>query len=178
MTTLTWAEQYRHPKWQMRRLERMKAANATCERCGETDLTLNVHHKRYVKGRMVWEYSDAELECLCEPCHEEQTHLDRDMREMLMHVDKARALALIAGFNAGFTPTTEGFRDLLNRIEAENPFDVRLGALAYVCMTLRIGEFRTVARLVIDRVRSRDPNTANEWDEIADKLLGPEEPPG
>lgn len=168
--TLTWAEQYRHPKWQMRRLERMKAANATCERCGETELTLNVHHKRYVRGRMVWEYADNELECLCEPCHEEQTHLDRDMRDLLFHVDKKRALAILAGFYC----TTEGIEDLLERIAAENPYDFRIGVLAFISMLFPVDGRRRLAGVFIDCIGADQPEyVRREWGEVADKWLGP-----
>ena len=66
----TYREQYLHPNWQRRRLEIMQAADFSCEACGATDITLNVHHKRYVKGRKVWEYERQDLACLCEDCHE------------------------------------------------------------------------------------------------------------
>ena len=74
MATMTFKEQYFSPNWQRKRLEVMQDANFSCENCGDTDTTLNVHHKRYVKGRMVWEYERSELQCLCEPCH--RTHHD------------------------------------------------------------------------------------------------------
>lgn len=62
-------EQYRHPLWQKRRLEIMEKAEFECSFCGAREKTLNVHHKHYIKGRNVWDYSDDELECLCEECH-------------------------------------------------------------------------------------------------------------
>lgn len=69
MATMTYGEQLRHPQWQRRRLEMMATANFCCQACKEAERTLHVHHKRYVKGRMAWEYSDTELVVLCEECH-------------------------------------------------------------------------------------------------------------
>lgn len=65
----SYADQIKHPKWQKRRLEMLDEASFTCSACGATEKTLHVHHKRYVKGRQIWEYSDTELEVLCEDCH-------------------------------------------------------------------------------------------------------------
>lgn len=58
---LSWSQQYKHPQWQRKRLEALEAAGWECENCGEKETTLNVHHKRYVKGRMIWEYDVSEL---------------------------------------------------------------------------------------------------------------------
>ena len=72
MAKMTYFEQLRHPNWQRKRLEVMQAADFRCELCDDADSTLNVHHKRYVKGRLAWEYENQELQCLCQPCHGQQ----------------------------------------------------------------------------------------------------------
>lgn len=79
MAKLTYSEQLKHPKWQRRRLERLNAAQFMCESCGEAEKTLHVHHRRYIKGRMAWEYDDEELPVLCEDCHA----LEHDARSRL-----------------------------------------------------------------------------------------------
>jgi hypothetical protein len=61
--------QLRDPRWQRRRLEIMSKAQFSCEQCGDTKTTLNVHHKQYRRGAQPWEYSDDELACWCENCH-------------------------------------------------------------------------------------------------------------
>lgn len=99
MTKLTYSEQLRHPNWQRKRLEVMEAAAFSCESCGDTETTLNVHHRRYVKGRMVWEYERTELQCLCQPCHA-QHHEHRDLLErLLMNGEgrEAQAIGLLGG---------------------------------------------------------------------------------
>lgn len=68
-TKLTYGERLKHPKWQRARLERIEAAGWKCEKCGETEKPLHVHHTKYVRGRMPWEYGHGELEVLCEDCH-------------------------------------------------------------------------------------------------------------
>lgn len=64
-----YGELLRHPKWQRRRLEALSLADFRCSKCRNGELELHVHHRRYVAGRMPWEYADADLEVLCEPCH-------------------------------------------------------------------------------------------------------------
>ena len=99
MTKLTYSEQLRHPNWQRKRLEVMEAAAFSCEICGDTETTLNVHHRRYVKGRMAWEYENAELRCLCQPCHA-HGHEHRDLLErLLMNGDgrEMQAIGLLGG---------------------------------------------------------------------------------
>lgn len=47
----------------------MQRDSFTCLRCGDTETTLNVHHKKYIKGREPWEYELDNFETLCEVCH-------------------------------------------------------------------------------------------------------------
>ena len=66
---MTYAEKLRDPRWQKRRLEIMKRDDFMCRNCGDTEKTLNVDHKVYVKGRDPWDYQDDDLQTLCEDCH-------------------------------------------------------------------------------------------------------------
>jgi len=66
---LTFSEQYKHPLWQKRRLERLELVGFGCERCDDHDSQLHVHHKLYIKDHNLWEYADSELICLCSACH-------------------------------------------------------------------------------------------------------------
>lgn len=68
-----WLAQYRDPRWQRKRLQIMERAQFTCECCGATTTTLNVHHRIYFKDRAPWNYQDSYLSCLCEDCHSEET---------------------------------------------------------------------------------------------------------
>lgn len=73
----TYFEKLKDPRWQKRRLEIMQKAKFACEKCGDEDAPLHIHHRIYRKGKQPWEYSDDELECLYEVCHMDAEH-DRD----------------------------------------------------------------------------------------------------
>lgn len=57
------------PMWEERRKQILRRDNYTCQKCGKTDVMLNVHHKEYLKGVKAWEYPDEFLITLCEQCH-------------------------------------------------------------------------------------------------------------
>jgi len=40
-------EKFKDPRWQKKRLEIMERDQWTCQDCGSTDRSLNVHHMRY-----------------------------------------------------------------------------------------------------------------------------------
>jgi hypothetical protein len=64
-----YAEKLRDPRWQRMRLEVMQRDGFSCQECGDTQTTLNVHHKHYLRGRDPWQYPLTALETLCENCH-------------------------------------------------------------------------------------------------------------
>lgn len=103
MAKMTYKEQLLHPSWQRKRLEMLDAAEWMCECCGGAETTLHVHHKRYIKGRMAWEYEDDQLEVLCAVCHAEQ-HANRDVLDRLLSESEygtstiCMAVGLLAGF--------------------------------------------------------------------------------
>lgn len=69
MKKMKYSDQLLSPKWQKLRLEVMQAADWKCERCGDDETTLHVHHPEYRRNAMAWEYEPHELRCLCESCH-------------------------------------------------------------------------------------------------------------
>ena len=72
-----YSEQRQDPRWQMRRLKIMERDGAKCRDCNDGTKMLNVHHRYYVSGRMVWEYPDFCLVTLCEKCHKDRHDIDR-----------------------------------------------------------------------------------------------------
>jgi len=66
----TYSEKLRDPRWQRKRLEIMSRDNFSCQNCGSTTETLNVHHKAYLPKTQPWDYADHFLVTLCERCHE------------------------------------------------------------------------------------------------------------
>lgn len=132
MKKLTYMEQLQHPNWQRKRLEVMNAAGFVCELCGDKDTMLQVHHRRYVKGRMAWEYEAGELQCLCKKCHGE-SHDSKDFFDRVFaqfHPSSTRTLAeLLIGFG-------EEFVDQSMWIDLEDTRFARVGAIAWYACSL------------------------------------------
>lgn len=101
--TMTYREQLLHPNWQRKRLEVLQRAEFACEMCFESERTLHVHHKRYVKGRMAWEYDLGELIALCDSCHEYEHEIAPDRQELLarLHGDGPWGVGDFMAYGAG-----------------------------------------------------------------------------
>ena len=67
--SIPFADQYRDPRWQKKRLEILSRDGFKCCLCGRDDTQLHVHHTSYEKGRMIWEYPNGYYRTLCDPCH-------------------------------------------------------------------------------------------------------------
>lgn len=73
--------QYQDKRW-YELSKRIKARDKnTCQMCGRNDRPVSVHHKVYRKGTKVWDYSDDELICICDDCHEIVTENSKEMYE-------------------------------------------------------------------------------------------------
>jgi hypothetical protein len=69
---VNYAEQLLDVRWQRKRLEKLSSVKWQCENCCATTKTLHVHHIHYRHGAAPWEYSNRELEALCQACHAEE----------------------------------------------------------------------------------------------------------
>lgn len=69
-------------RWRQRRHEALQFHGHACGQCGASS-NLQVHHPRYVRGRMPWQYRVTELEVLCRPCHERE-HPRQTLRSRLL----------------------------------------------------------------------------------------------
>ena len=67
---MNYSEQYKHPNWQKKRLEILNRDNFTCQKCGDKETTLHIHHLIYYNNRKVWDYKNSDLVTLCKDCHE------------------------------------------------------------------------------------------------------------
>jgi hypothetical protein len=67
---MIYQEQLKTNNWQMLRLEILSRDDYTCQYCGDSGVGLHVHHKKYFKGRLAWEYNESDLISLCSNCHE------------------------------------------------------------------------------------------------------------
>ena len=77
-------KQYKHDKWQKKRLEILRRDKWKCRCCGETNISLDVHHLYYDVGCLIWDYDNEVLVSLCRDCH------------IKIHVDLKKVSGLIA----------------------------------------------------------------------------------
>jgi 5-methylcytosine-specific restriction endonuclease McrA len=69
---MTYDEQLQDPRWREFSNLIIIRAKLTCQLCGYESPILKrmvVHHKRYIKGLMAWEYDIDDVMCLCKLCH-------------------------------------------------------------------------------------------------------------
>jgi hypothetical protein len=69
MSTKTYSEKLKDPRWQKKRLEIMQRDSFSCCSCSGSDNTLHVHHLQYERGKEPWDYQNSSLATLCESCH-------------------------------------------------------------------------------------------------------------
>lgn len=89
-----YAEAYRDPRWQKKRLEIMERDGFQCCSCGDDSSTLNVHHRYYVPGRTPWEYPAFALTTLCEWCHKWAHEIGPKERPWEIFLDRVFSEAL------------------------------------------------------------------------------------
>lgn len=68
---MTYEEQLLTPEWKACRHWIIERDMYMCQRCMRQD-GLQVHHKRYIAGKMAWEYEDKDLITLCRKCHADE----------------------------------------------------------------------------------------------------------
>lgn len=156
-------EQYKHPQWQKKRLEALQAAEYQCERCFDDESQLHVHHKRYVKGRKIWEYQISELSVLCESCHEE-AHKEKDEFNDLLAALPPDGLSDVIGIAAGYSVHVCGPSGAKDSSFAEkqylsgNVYSVLLGGLlAAIANRGTPAQYLNELRVLIDNADEYEP---------------------
>lgn len=141
-------EQYLHPAWQKKRLEALEAAGWKCTCCGAKEETLHVHHKQYIRGRKVWEYSLDELEVLCAGCHKSEHDLKDLMQRVLDDADiggTSTVVALVAGYAAGMC----AIDDQVARTAAEvDPETYDVGVIAAMAVGAEPAKLAAAAKVL------------------------------
>ncbi len=134
MGKMAYGEQLKHPNWQRKRLEVLQRSDFKCERCGNGESTIHVHHKQYFKGRMAWEYDSKELAALCEDCHQEEHDEVAKRSSIMARLDMDGPLSTedFIAHGAGATSRFHWMLDaqlsaLLAEVEAAKPFQFQAG---------------------------------------------------
>jgi len=62
---------YKNTEWKKFREEVIELDGYKCKDCGRSssEVVLQVHHKKYVNGRLPWQYPLKDCETLCKGCH-------------------------------------------------------------------------------------------------------------
>lgn len=66
---MSYSEKLLDPRWQAKRLLILDRDKLTCQLCKDTETTLHIHHRYYVKGFEPWDYDDDALVTYCKHCH-------------------------------------------------------------------------------------------------------------
>ena len=112
-------EKFKDPRWQKKRLEVMERDEWKCQKCGDKDNTLNVHHRYYENGKDPWDYPLEALITLCQDCHKYEkdnfkgleSDIRQDMRKKFMSDD---LVSIAHGFaQAKFTVSPSMLSSLL-----------------------------------------------------------------
>lgn len=74
----------RDPKWQKMRLKILERDEWHCQKCGDDEETLHVHHRYYEKGKEPWDYPLEALITLCEFCHESEKEERAEYEPLLL----------------------------------------------------------------------------------------------
>ena len=110
-------ELLKDPKWISKRNQILSRDKNTCQFCGCQDRYMQVHHKRYIKGKKPWEYEDKDLITLCNRCHEYITYEKNSLYESFISVrDDFRNFgfsdavfgAILCNFSSFFESIREG----------------------------------------------------------------------
>lgn len=145
---LSYAEQLKRPEWQKVRLEVLKKADWRCQCCCAEDKQLQVHHRIYIKGRMVWEYEFDNFQCLCEDCHKEITAINESIRKLTNY---SRSPELILGIIAGFEHGDPDHNQAdLVPIQQANPRAYAAGVVAMLAICLSAKDMEKIGQFIYE----------------------------
>ena len=102
----TYTELLRDPRWQRKRLEILERDEWRCTDCGDSTTNLQVHHRRYLYGKMPWEVPDHWLETLCESCHYVATRNGNSLKDAIAELPPSSL-----GFVIGYVRALAAMRD-------------------------------------------------------------------
>lgn len=78
---MTYQEQLLDPRWIKLRDRVLERDWHMCQKCMRSS-NLHVHHKKYKKGHMAWEYGMFDLVTLCGTCHKEEHGIDETLPDL------------------------------------------------------------------------------------------------
>lgn len=108
---MSYKDELLHPLWQKRKLEIFTRDKFTCQVCFRTDLPLHVHHRYYNENTPPWDYPDDALITLCEPCHNTEHLVGRNLNndDLISIIKGQRMLVGMVTQLCVLTEEDEGF---------------------------------------------------------------------
>jgi hypothetical protein len=84
--TMNYSEKLKDPRWQKKRLEVFERDEWSCQRCGDGENTLTVHHLSYSAGKEPWDYPLDNFMTLCQSCHDYEYTNRPTYENMILHM--------------------------------------------------------------------------------------------
>lgn len=126
MSTKTYSELLKDPRWKNKRKEILARDNKECQWCQSTK-KLQVHHFYYEANKKPWQYDDDMLITYCDSCHKTVTKLDADLKRIVFaqkslffKLELARLIYMLCGDESRladlkqFLKTPNLMKELLN----------------------------------------------------------------
>ena len=95
MLNMNYSEKLKDPRWQKLRLQVFERDGWCCQRCGNDENTLTVHHLSYLPGIEPWDYKLQNFMTLCQECHDHEYANRRNDENILLQTLRRK------GFLAG-----------------------------------------------------------------------------
>lgn len=85
---LTYQEQLRDRRWQIKRNKILNRDNHSCQNTNcknkeDNNVLLEVHHLDYIGDTMAWDYPDDMLITLCSVCHAKETERPKEEKYLI-----------------------------------------------------------------------------------------------
>jgi len=118
---MNYVDKLKDPRWQQMRLKVFERDEWMCQCCLEKNITLNVHHLSYEKGKDPWEYPMENLLTVCEDCHCIDYENRKDSEEDLLRTLRLAKfwcddLSLLSGY---IIDKPESLKDIIEQHEWE-----------------------------------------------------------
>lgn len=107
----TYTELLRDPRWQRKRLEILERDEWKCTDCGDETSNLQVHHRRYLYGKMPWEVPGKWLETLCESCHYVATKNGNVLKDAIAELPPS-SLGFVIGYVRALAAARDANHDI------------------------------------------------------------------
>ncbi len=129
---MKYADKFKDPRWQKKRLEVLEFAGFECQNCGNSERQLHVHHKFYKKDSEPWEYDEIDFFVFCSKCHTDWHEAKKELDYYIGDCCSVETLRRVIGY---ILPqrTSDTFQS-----EIDSDFDKLTGMSDYFRTDIRV----------------------------------------